>query len=207
MSTQKTQVLIVDDDEFVLQLLRDKLAQSETLEVVGTENTVTAALRVLSELPHSDLVVVLSDVVMPPETPIESFATAGYKTVAMSTFDDEPHVTAALQQGAQGYVLKADGTDAIERAVHSVVDGGAPISPFVTSHLINRMRPVEPVQVTPRQEEVLRLVAEGLTNKEIGERLFVSESTVKKTVSTLCEKLGCSNRSGLVTRAFRAGIM
>jgi DNA-binding NarL/FixJ family response regulator len=124
--------------------------------------------------------------------------------VVLTSFGAEPNVLRALQNGAAGFVLKNCTPDELIRAVRAAYGGDAYLSPAVTRMVLGMVTPVAArrrqeaaerlAALTPRESEVLRLVAEGMSNAEIGRRLHMSETTIKTYVSRILAKLDCSNR-------------
>jgi len=151
--------------------------------------------------------VILMDLEMPTLDGVEAIgrlraANAGARVVVLTAFDTDERIVAAIQAGAQGYLLKGAPRAEIFQAMRAVGEGGAPMAPAVAGKLLRRVREAErPDAVTPREREVLGLVAAGMSNADIAGRLGVSERTVKFHVSSLLRKLDARNR----TEAVRVG--
>ena len=139
------------------------------------------------------------------------------RVIALTTFADDESVLGALRAGARGYLTKDAGAEDIRRALFAVANGEATLDPAVQHHVVAALagegaRDGEPSAddlpdgLTPREAEVLGLIAQGLTNHEIAERLFVSPTTVKSHVNHLFAKTGVRDRAQAVTYAFRAGL-
>jgi DNA-binding NarL/FixJ family response regulator len=162
--------------------------------------------------------VVLMDIRMPELDGLEATrrilaADPDARILILTTFDLEEYVYEALSAGASGFVLKDDPPEQLIAAIRTVAAGDALLSPAVTKRVIRRFarmeRPGAPPgldELTEREHEVLRLLADGLSNAEIGERLFVSEATVKTHVTHVLRKLGLRDRVQAVVLAHRTGI-
>ena len=213
-------VLVVDDEELVRTGLRMILDAEPDLQVVGTAvdgaDAVTAARRLQPD-------VVLMDIRMPG---LDGLAATRQilagpdplpcKIVILTTFDVDEHVYEALRAGASGFLLKDVPADQLAHAIRVAAAGDALLAPSVTRRLIASFtgsRAAEPRHVpgidelTAREVEVLGLLAEGLSNVEIGARLFVGEATVKTHVARILMKLGVRDRVQAVIVAFRAGLV
>ena len=205
---ESLRILIVDDHPVVRDGLRAMLATQPDFAVVGEAGTgaeaVTAAARLSPD-------VVLMDLEMPALDGVEAIrllrqADEDVQVVVLTAFDTDERIVAAVQAGAQGYLLKGSPREEIFAAIRAVGAGGALIPPLVASKLLRRVRAAEgPDALTPREREVLALVAEGLANRAIAERLFVSERTVKFHVSSILSKLGARNRTEAVALARERG--
>lgn len=133
-------------------------------------------------------------------------AGAAAKVLVLTAFDTDERIIAAVRAGAQGYLLKGSPREEIFAAIRAVGAGGALIAPLVASKLLSRVRAADrPDALTPREREVLALVAEGLPNAAVAERLFISERTVKFHVSSILGKLGARNRTEAVAMARERG--
>jgi DNA-binding NarL/FixJ family response regulator len=210
-------VLVVDDEELVRTGLRLILDAEPDLEVVGAAADGDAAVREVRRLSPD---VVLMDIRMPGTDGLAATRRllvderADCRVVVLTTFDVDEHVYAALQAGASGFLLKDVPAEQLAHAIRVVARGDALLAPSVTRRLIASFgrparEPVRPpglAELTAREEEVLRLLAEGLSNAEIAARLFVGEATVKTHVARVLMKLGVRDRVGAVVVAFRAGL-
>ena len=216
-------IVVVDDQEVVRAGFAALLGTQTDFTVVGTAADGAEALQVCGDR-HPD--VVLMDVRMPTMDGVEATArlTTGDgpvpRVVILTTFDLDEHVYDALSAGASGFLLKDVTAERLFDAVRVVAAGGALLAPTVTRRLIaefarQRPRPApEPSRgdaligaLTPREVEVLRLVAEGLTNAEIAGRLFLGEETVKTHVSRMLRKLGLRDRTQAVIAAYESGLV
>jgi DNA-binding NarL/FixJ family response regulator len=213
-------VLIVDDQELVRTGFRLFLETQPELEVVGEAADGREAIdRVRDVLPD----VVLMDIRMPDMDGVEATArlTSGAieptpRVLVLTTFELDEYVFGALRAGAAGFLLKDASRERLVEAIRVVHDGEALLSPSITRRLIEdfaaRTDPIEPpsavlVELTPREREVLVLVAHGLSNTEIAARLVVTEATVKSHVSSILLKLGLRDRVQAVVFAYEHGIV
>jgi DNA-binding NarL/FixJ family response regulator len=216
-----TRVVVADDQELVRTGFALILGSDPATEVVAeAADGLEAVAAAREHLPD----VVLMDIRMPGLDGIEATrlitgdpSTAGVRVLVVTTFDDDEYVVEALRAGASGFLLKDAPPGDLIRGVAVVAQGDALLAPAVTLRLVDRFvradRPAGPgagpvrlPPLTQREHEVLVAVAEGLSNPEIAERLFVSYSTVKTHVSHLLTKLDARDRAQLVMLAHRAGL-
>ncbi|WP_156761503.1 response regulator [Microbacterium karelineae] len=209
-----TRVLIADDQPAVRSGLR-VLLETQGFEVAGEAADGRAAVDLARRLRPD---VVLMDIRMPRIDGIEATrALAGpgvadpIAVVVVTTFDLDEYVHGALRAGAKGFLLKDAGPRLLGEAVRAAAAGDALISPRVTTRLLETFarrdpRPREPVEpLSPREEEVLRLLARGLTNTEICDELYVSLGTVKTHIGGILTKLGLRNRVEAAMWAYETG--
>ena len=207
-------VVVADDQQIVREGFTALLETQADITVVGSAADGEEAIRVCGEQQPD---VVLMDVRMPGVDGIEATrALAGTKVIILTTFDLDDYVYDALSAGASGFLLKDAGAERLFEAVRVVAAGEALLAPAVTRRLIAefaRQRPrVRPTperlsELTPRETEVLRLIAEGLSNLEIAERLVLSDETVKTHVSRVLFKLGLRDRTQAVVAAYESGLV
>ncbi len=212
-------VAVADDQALVRDGLRVQLGLVDDLEVVGEASTGTQAVA-LARRTVPD--VLLMDVRMPEMDGIEATRricsdpeTASVKVVVLTTFDEDENVYAAVRAGASGFLLKDVTPAVLLDAIRSCAAGDAVIAPAVTRRLLAEFarRPVAGeagarlAELTPRETEVLVLVAEGLSNAEISGRLFLSPATTKTHVSRILTKLGARDRAQLVAIAYETGLV
>jgi DNA-binding NarL/FixJ family response regulator len=212
-------VAVVDDQEIVRAGFAALLDTQEDLRVVGTAADGEEAVELCRlQRPH----VVLMDVRMPVMDGIEAtrrVTTNGKRpprVIVLTTFDLDEYVYDALGAGASGFLLKDVTSDTLFDAVRVVAAGDALLAPTVTRRLVSefaRLRPSVPsdpdalAELTPREVEVLRLLAEGLSNGEIAQRLVVSDETVKTHVSRVLAKLAVRDRTQAVVVAYESGLV
>ena len=203
-------VLLADDQRVVREGLALLLGLLPGIEVVGAAADGEEAVALAARL-HPD--VVLMDLRMPR---LDGVAATGRlrerdpqaKVIALTTYADDRSVVEALRAGARGYLTKDAGAEEIRRALEAVVRGEGAIDPAVQRHLVDAVAagPELPDGLTPREAEVLALIAEGLSNREIAARLFVTEATVKSHINHLFAKTGARDRAQAVTYAYRHGL-
>ena len=205
-------VLVADDHPVFLDGLRLLLDSAPDIAVVGTA-TDGATLLELAERTSYDVVVV--DLDMPGVDGATATrellrARPGTPILVLTMHDDDESVHRALRAGARGYVLKGAAQGAIVRAVHALVDGDTVLHGPVGARVVRAATAATPHQAFPslsaREAEVLELVARGLQNPAIAERLFLSVKTVQNRVSDLLGKTGSATRAELVARARDAGL-
>ncbi|MCL3859677.1 response regulator transcription factor [Actinotalea sp. K2] len=214
-------VVVVDDEALVRRGLTVLLRLEPGLDVVGEASDGAGALSVVRrERPD----VVLMDIRMPGTDGLAATraimadpATADTRVIILTTFDLDEHVFAAVRAGASGFLPKDTAPVELLTAIRVVARGDALLAPAVTRRLIEefvRRSPVAPASgapglelLTEREVEVLRAVAEGLSNVEIAERLFVTYATVKTHVSRLLTKLHARDRAQLVMLAYEGGVV
>jgi DNA-binding NarL/FixJ family response regulator len=214
-------IVVVDDQEVVRAGFAALLDTQPDFTVVGTAADGVMAVRVCDELRPD---IVLMDVRMPAMDGIEATARimretsdgGGPRIVMLTTFDLDEYVYDALSAGASGFLLKDVTAERLFDAVRVVAAGEALLAPAVTRRLIGEFARLRPrtatgtmplTTLTPRETEVLRLVAEGLSNPEVAVRLVVSEETVKTHVSRILSKLGLRDRTQAVVAAYESGLV
>jgi DNA-binding NarL/FixJ family response regulator len=204
-------VLIADDQRVVREGLSMVLALMTGVEVVGAAADGAEAVT-LAQAVRPD--VVLMDLRMPRCDGVEATRrlrteAPEVKVVVLTTYSDDRSVLDALRAGARGYLTKDASSEQIHEALRQVLDDHAVIDPAVQRHLVDAIagepvpRPEFPDGLTPREAEVLSLMAGGLSNAEIASRLTVSEATVKSHVNHLFAKIGARDRAQAVAYAFR----
>ena len=202
-------VLIVDDHRVVRQGLRMLLELDQDLVVIGEATNGEEAVRQALAC-HPD--VVLMDLMMPVLDGIAATAAIrrdapGVAILALTSLVDEASVVAAVRAGAIGYMLKDADADELCRAIKSAAAGQAHLSPRAATHLMREVRlPEAPESLTERETDVLRLIAQGLANKEIAAALVIGEKTVKTHVSNILTKLGVQSRTQAALYATRTGL-
>ncbi|MEV0582239.1 response regulator transcription factor [Nonomuraea sp. NPDC050310] len=202
-------LLIVDDHPVVRQGLRGMLEPEPGLEVVGEAGSGDEAVVRAAEY---DPDVILMDLRMPGGDGVSAIGRilAGggrARIIVLTTYETDQDIVRAVEAGAAGYLLKDTSRADLLAAIGSAVRGETVLSPSVATRLVSRMRAPVTESLTPREAEVLRLVARGLTNADIGRELFISETTVKTHLLRVFGKLGVSDRTAAVTTAMDRGLL
>jgi DNA-binding NarL/FixJ family response regulator len=214
----KIKVLLVDDHTVVLKGLAFFLSTQEDLELVGEANNGKEALVKVGET-NPD--VILMDLYMPEMDGVEATAYIkkeypNVKVIVLTSFSDQAHVLPALRAGASGYILKDVEPDQLVEAIRSAYKGNIQLHPDIANALLSQTLPVEEkeeepsIQVdvlTARENEVLQLLAKGMSNKEIASVLVITEKTVKAHVSSILSKLNLSDRTQAALYAVKNGIV
>jgi len=219
MERQTIRVLIVDDQRLMREGLRVLLELEPDMKVVGEAENGAEALAAYETLRPD---VVLMDVRMPVMNGVEAtrrlsarWPAAG--VIILTTFDDDAYIFDGLRAGALGYLLKDVSGEVLARAVRTVAGGGALIEPSVARKVVDEFarlappaRPPEatlPEPLSEREREILRLLAQGLSNREIGQRLYLAEGTVKNYVTAILQKVGARDRTQAVIMAQKLGLL
>jgi len=212
-------VLVVDDQDLVRLGLRTLFDSEDGLELVGEAADGLAAL---DQVRRTRPDVVLMDIRMPGIDGLEATRRiaadpelSDVKVIMLTTFEHDEYVFEAIRNGASGFLLKNTPPQALLEAVRTVADGGALLAPTVTMTLIREFATLAPRGVSPhprltdltdREREVVVLVAQGMTNQEIADRLFLSPATARTHVSRAMVKLGARDRAQLVVFAYQSGL-
>jgi DNA-binding NarL/FixJ family response regulator len=219
-------ILLADDHPIVREGLRAVLETQPDFEVVGTPEQAASgdeALRLALELQPD---ILLLDLEMPVMDGVETIRRLRQQTVSraphprvivFTAFDNDERIIAALAAGANGYLLKGAPREDIFHAIRVTMQGGSLLQPVVASKLLRHMERRESIRVSPEQPiyealterelEVLRLLAQGMPNKEIAAHLIISERTAKFHVSSIMGKLGATNRTEAVSLAAQKGLI
>jgi len=212
--THKISVLIVDDHPIVRQGLRTLLELQDDIVVAGEAVNGRVAVELTMSLKPD---VVLMDLVMPELDGISATRQInalqqGARVIALTSFVEDEKVIPAIQAGAVSFLLKDVSPNDLMEAIRAAYKGEARLHPTVTQKLMQQVasQPAAAQAVVPdltaRELEVLRLVAEGMSNREIADRLVISEKTVKTHISSLLSKLGLQDRTRLAIYAIRNGL-
>jgi DNA-binding NarL/FixJ family response regulator len=209
-------VLICDDQVVVCEGLRAILSTAPGIEVVGIANDGEEGLKLVESL-HPDMV--LMDLKMPIMNGIEATRTIrqrfpGVKVLVLTTYDFDEWVFDAIRSGASGYLLKDTPRDALVSAIQGTISGKTFVDPAVAGKLFKQVSQTTSSTDTDlaellseRELAVLRLLARGLNNTEISQKLFLSEGTVRNYVSSLFSKLGVADRTQAAVLAIRSGLV
>ena len=213
---QPTKIMVVDDHPLVREGIIKTLSLEASFQVVGKAGTGKAALEVAGKTRPD---VILLDLNLPDITGVEVCRQIVERypeidVIALTIYDDEAHVLESIKAGVSGYLLKDIDPDTLIEAVKAVCAGGSYIHPSVAGMLISdygklssRLRGEHREVLTAREKEVLSLVAQGLTNKEIAEELFISEKTVKNHITNVFRKLEVNGRTEAVVQAMKKHII
>jgi DNA-binding NarL/FixJ family response regulator len=204
-------VFILDDHELVRRGLIDLLRTAQDIEVVGEAGTAADALH---RIPAAAPDVALLDARLPDGSGIDvcreiRSMMPNVQCLILTSYDDDEALFAAVMAGASGYLLKQVGGSDVLAGIRVVAQGKSLIDPSLTGKLLTRLRNPprssheEEDLLSPREHEILELIAEGYTNRQIGERLFLAEKTVKNYVSTILAKLGMERRTQAAVYAAR----
>jgi DNA-binding NarL/FixJ family response regulator len=202
-------VLVVDDHAIVRQGLRGMLAAEPDLDVVGEAGSGPEAVAMVAA--HSPDVV-LMDLRMPGGDGVAATTAItaqhpGTRVVVLTTYDTDADILRAVEAGAAGYLLKDCSQAELTSAIRATARGETVLTPSVATRLVNRMRSPQVESLSPREVQVLELVAVGHTNAEIGRALHISEATVKTHLLRSFGKLDVSDRTAAVTMARHRGLL
>jgi len=208
-------VLVADDQSMVRAGFRMLLAGEEDIEVVAEASN---GLEAVNKTARFRPAVVLMDIRMPELDGLEATrrilaADASARILILTTFDLDEYVYEALRAGASGFVLKDDSPEQLIAAIRTVAGGDALLSPTITRRVIQKFarmpRPAPPKELddlSERERDVFRLMARGLSNAEIGQELYISETTVKTHVTHILQKLNLRDRVQAVVLAYQTGL-
>ena len=191
-------VLIVDDHAIVRTGLSQLIGTADDLELVGAADDGEQAVTMAAELRPD---VVLMDLSMPGTDGVAATARivaadSSVRVVVLTSFSDQTRILDALQAGAEGYLLKHSEPEVILAGIREVMAGGSPLDPKAARVLLTQRRnPGPDVKLTGREQEVLRMVGDGLPNKTIARRLGISERTVKAHLTNVYQRLGVTDRT------------
>lgn len=204
-------VLVVDDHPIVRQGLVSVLGDEDDLDVVGAAGSGREAVSLAQRLRPD---VVLLDLEMPDLDGVAAIpqllaTQPDLGVLVFTAYDTDDRVLGAVRAGARGYLLKGASAEEIARGIRAVHGGGSYLEPHATSTLMAELTAPhhDAARLSPREREVLRLVADGLPTKQIAHSLSISERTVKFHVNSIFHKLGAENRAQAVARAAQRGLL
>jgi len=205
----KIKVIVVDDHPMVIEGMRAMLQQIPYVELCATATDTFMALENVEEHQPSLIIV---DINLPEVSGIALTAKLkkehpGIKVIGMSTFNERSYVSQMIQSGADGFLVKSASKEEIEKAISSVVDGRMFLSVDVDMNTQEKKDLNNKPVLTRREKEVLLLIAEGLTNPQIAEKLFISLHTVDSHRKSLLGKFEVNNTATLISKAVRMGLV
>ena len=203
----RIRVFIVDDHYVLRAGLRDMLQKEPDVEVVGTASSAVEALEALTNPMEIDLL--LTDLRMPDRTGDELVSELhktreDLRVIFLTNYHSDEDILNAVKAGAMGYLLKTATMEQILEAIRQVYSGSTYFPPNISKQLAQRLTRVE---LTTREMEVLRWAAQGLRNREIGEKLFISENTVRNHMISLMAKLGTTHRTEAIAIGIQRGLI
>jgi DNA-binding NarL/FixJ family response regulator len=206
---KKLSILIADDHPVVRDGLRGMLESQADFEVVGEAEDGAQAIQLVAELKPE---IVLMDLRMPVVDGVTAIreikgSQAESQILVLTTYDSDADILPAIEAGATGYLLKDSSREELYGAIRATARGETVLAPTVAARLVGRMRAPAEEKLSTRELEVLQLVAEGASNKEIASSLHISQATVKSHLIHIFGKLGVSDRTAAVTVALQRGIM
>jgi NarL family two-component system response regulator LiaR len=215
MKYHRTSILIVDDHEVVRNGIRSYLEKISDFQVVGEGSSGEEALSMVGELIPD---IVLLDLIMPGLDGIETTRrirqiSPRTKVVVLTSYHEDVHIFPALKAGAISYILKDMKMDKLVDVLHRAVQGEVTLHPRVASRVLQNIRGEnsddQPLftELTDRETDVLKLIASGMTNSQIAEKLVISENTVKGHVSNILSKLHLADRTQAAVYAWEQGIV
>lgn len=202
-------VLVADDHPVVRSGISALVSSADDLELVGEAEDGTRAVELAVALRPD---VLLTDLRMPGLPGDEVAARVaveapGVRVLVLTTYESDAAILPAIEAGAQGYLLKASPEEEILAGIRAVAGGGMAIAPSVAARLVRAAAAPPPPSLSPRETEILRLVAAGRSNPEIAGELFIGEATVKTHLQKAFAKLDVADRTRAVTRAMELGLL
>ena len=209
MTEQRIRILVCDDHPVVRSGLRGMIQSQPDLEVIAEAGEGAQAVALASRFQPD---IVLMDLRMPGMDGVTATAAIkarhpGIHVLILTTYDTDADILRALEQGATGFLLKDEREDRLFDAIREAAGGRSPLAPGVASRLVERLRGDADSHVSEREIEILMLVAQGRSNREIARDLHISDSTVKAHMLHIFDKLGVADRTAAVTTALRRGII
>ena len=210
MTTEKINILIVDDHPMVLEGMQAILKNFPRVHLSGKAASAMEAIKFLKE---NNVDIVITDINLPEISGIDLCKKIkkefpAIKVIAMSTFQDKSYISSMIQNGASAYLSKSSSPEEIEKAIDAAINNQMIIS--VNNHSGNHSSANQDLStpiLTRREKEVLELISEGMTNKEIADKIFVSQSTVDSHRKNLLAKFNVLNTASLITAANKKGLL
>jgi DNA-binding NarL/FixJ family response regulator len=208
-------ILLVDDHPLFLLGLREVCRNTDGFDLVGEAGTVAAAVAAAADLPPD---VIVLDLALPDGSGLDAVprlrsAAPAARILMLTMFDDQGSVIAALRTGAHGYLVKGAGAETVERSIRTVAEGGTIVVGVSPDAFVGAAEPDRPgsaadqfPHLTPREREVLTLIAAGMDNRSMARRLFLADKTVRNLVSSVMTKIHATDRADAVSRARSAGL-
>lgn len=208
----KIKIGIIDDEKLIREGLKIILSSYEDIEVIGMGENGFEALNICKS---NDIDLVLMDIRMPLCDGVEGTKLIknefpNTKVLILTTFRDIEYIQEALKNGASGYLLKDSSYDLIYEGIKAAAIGNVVIHPDIALDLLNHRttntdlnKVLKEYKLTEKEYDIIKLIAEGLSNKDIGEKLFLSEGTIKNNVSTILSKLGLRDRTQIAVFAYK----
>jgi DNA-binding NarL/FixJ family response regulator len=205
----KIRLMIVDDHPVVRDGLRGMLENQPDFEVVGEASNGEEAVQMASSFNPEVMLMDLRMPVMDGVTALREIKVSNptVQVLVLTTYDSDADILPAIEAGAMGYLLKDTSREDLYSAIRATARGESVLSPGVAARLIGQMRAPAEEKLSSREVEVLQLVADGASNREIANRLHISQATVKSHLIHIFDKLGVSDRTAAVTVALRRGIL
>lgn len=214
-TNEKITVMLVDDHAIVRSGIRAYLEVLPDIQIIAEAESGTQAVKQAEQLAPD---VVLMDLKMPEMDGVEATwrvrqVSPRSQIIILTSYHEDSHIFPAIKAGALSYILKTIGPEELANAIRAAARGEATLSPKVASRLIGEWRDdrsegmQDYMQLTEREQEVLGLIAEGLSNAEIADKLVISEKTVKSHVSNILSKLHLADRTQAAVFAWREGII
>jgi DNA-binding NarL/FixJ family response regulator len=204
-------VVLADDHSVVRKGVREFLEEEPDIDVIGEASDGVQAVALATELQPD---VVVMDIKMPQLSGVDATkrirsVAPKVRVLALTAYDDDPYIFGLLEAGASGYVLKTAESSELIRAIRAVASGQSALDPAIAPRIIARIAQPVPTNetLTERELEVLRLAARGLTNKQIGHDLDISDRTVQNHLANIYAKLGAASRTEAVTEALQRGML
>jgi DNA-binding NarL/FixJ family response regulator len=217
MASARIGVLLIEDQDIFRRGVRLILEDTHDIVVVGEASTGEAGVRLFERFPPGELHVVITDLVLPDISGLEVMRRVkalrpDVAVLLLTMYADEEHIRGMIESGADGYVMKQVAVDELINAIRTVMRGETALSPLVARRMMDQLqrgreRERQGDDLTARERQVLTLMAQGLTSKEIAQDLSLSVNTIDNHRSRLLSKLGVSNTAAAIRLATRQGLI